>query len=290
MKAAAFEYVRPGSLAEACRLLAASGERETKIIAGGQTLVPLMAMRMARPDVLVDINGIPDLAGIRDLGDRLAIGAMTRQREVERSGAVAEKLPLLARAVRHVGHLQTRNRGTVGGSVVHGDPAAEIPLAALLLDATLVLRDAAGESEIPVAGFFEAAMVTNIRPDQILVEIRFPAPSAPRAGAAFLETASREGDFAIVAAAARIALGADGAVESAAVGVGGVAAAPVRLREVEDRLVGMPADAGTVGSAVADLERFIAPETDVHATAGYRARVARRMVANAVLEAAGAAS
>ena len=286
MKAAAFDYLRADSLDHACRLLAGAGDREYKVIAGGQTLVPLMAMRMARPDVLVDINGIAGLDGIGDRGDVVAIGAMTRQRAVERSEVVAARLPLLAQAIRHVGHQQTRNRGTVGGSIVHGDPAAEIPLVAVTLDASLVLRDLGGAREIGIDGFFEAAMMTGIAPDQILTEIRFPAWDHPRVGAGFVETASREGDFAIVAAAAQIALAPDGAVERAAIGVGGVAAAPVRLREAEAALAGGPADSGRTAAALERLDDFISPESDVHATAAYRARVARRLTARAVALAA----
>ena len=286
MKAAAFDYLRADSLDHACRLLAGAGDREYKVIAGGQTLVPLMAMRMARPDVLVDINGIAGLDGIGDRGDVVAIGAMTRQRAVERSEVVAARLPLLAQAIRHVGHQQTRNRGTVGGSIVHGDPAAEIPLVAVTLDASLVLRDLGGAREIGIDGFFEAAMMTGIAPDQILTEIRFPAWDHPRVGAGFVETASREGDFAIVAAAAQIALAPDGAVERAAIGVGGVAAAPVRLREAEAALAGGPADSGRIAAALERLDDFISPESDVHATAAYRARVARRLTARAVALAA----
>ena len=286
MKAAAFDYLRADSLDEACRLLAEAGDREYKVIAGGQTLVPLMAMRMARPDVLVDINGIAGLDGIDDRGDFVAMGAMTRQRAVERSDIVAARLPLLAQAIRHVGHQQTRNRGTVGGSIVHGDPAAEIPLVAVTLDASLVLHDLGGAREIGIDGFFEAAMMTGIAPDQILTEIRFPAWDHPRVGAGFVETASREGDFAIVAAAAQIALAPDGTVERAAIGVGGVAAAPVRLREAEAALAGGPADSGRIAEALERLDDFISPESDVHATAAYRARVARRLTARAVALAA----
>ncbi len=286
MKAAAFEYLRPDSLDQACRLLAEAGDREYKVIAGGQTLVPLMAMRMARPDALVDINHIAGLAGISDRGDHVAVGAMTRQRAVERSDVVVARLPLLAQAIRHVGHQQTRNRGTVGGSIVHGDPAAEIPLVAVTLDASLVLRDLGGVREIGIDGFFEAAMMTGIAPDQILTEIRLPVWDHARVGAAFVETASREGDFAIVAAAAQIALAPDGAVERAAIGVGGVAAAPVRLREVEAALAGGPADAGRIEAALERLDDFISPESDVHATAAYRTRVARRLTARAVAMAA----
>ena len=144
MKAAAFDYVRATSVDEICRLLADAGDTERKIIAGGQTLVPLMAMRMARPDMLIDINDVKELSGIEDRGDQIAFGAGTRQRAIERSDIVSNRLPLLAKAVRNVGHVQTRNRGTIGGSIVHGDPSAEIPLAALALEARMVLRDTSG--------------------------------------------------------------------------------------------------------------------------------------------------
>ena len=287
MKAAAFEYVRAESLDEACRLLAGSGER--KIIAGGQTLVPLMAMRLARPDMLVDINDLHELRGIRDLGDAVAVGAVTRQRDVERSDLVTRKLPLLAKAILHVGHQQTRNRGTVGGSVAHGDPSAEIPLVALVLDAELTVRDADGETNLSIDGFFEAAMVTGIEADQILTEIRFPVWRNGRIGSSFQETASRDGDFAIVAAAAQIALDGEGAVERAAVTVGGVAPAPVRLRETEAALVGRTPDGRAVEASLNGMEDMISPETDVHATADYRRRVARRLAARAVAAAAGEA-
>lgn len=280
MKAAAFEYVRAGSLDEACRLLAGSGER--KIIAGGQTLVPLMAMRLARPDMLVDINDLYELRGIRDRGDAVAVGALTRQRDIERSEMVAQKLPLLAEAIRHVGHQQTRNRGTVGGSIVHGDPSAEIPLVALALDAELTVRDADGETNLSVDGFFEAAMVTGIEAGQILTEIRFPVWQTGRFGSSFREVASRDGDFAIVAAAAQIALDEDGAVERAAVTVGGVAPAPVRLRETESALVGRAPDERAVEASLNGMEDMISPESDVHATADYRRRVARRLAARAI--------
>ena len=287
MKAAAFEYVRAESLDEACRLLAGSGER--KIIAGGQTLVPLMAMRLARPDMLVDINDLHELRGIRDLGDAVAVGAVTRQRDVERSDLVTRKLPLLAKAILHVGHQQTRNRGTVGGSVAHGDPSAEIPLVALALDAELTVRDADGETNLSIEGFFEAAMVTGIEADQILTEIRFPVWRNGRVGSSFQETASRDGDFAIVAAAAQIALDGEGAVERAAVTVGGVAPAPVRLRETEAALVGRTPDGRAVEASLNGMEDMISPETDVHATADYRRRVAHRLAARAVAAAAGEA-
>lgn len=286
MKAAEFDYVRATSLDEVCRLLADAGDQERKIIAGGQTLVPLMAMRMARPDMLIDIGDLAELVGIDDRGDAIAIRAGTRQRAIERSDIVSERLPLLAKAVRNVGHQQTRNRGTIGGSLVHGDPSAELAMACLALDAVLVMRDATGETEMPIDGFFEASMVTNIAPDQILTEIRIPVWAGRRIGTAFHETASRQGDFAIVAAAAQIELADDGTVSRAALSAGGVAPAPVKLRAVEAALAGKRPDGPAVEAAIAGLDDEIDPETDVHATADYRRRVARRLVSRAIADAA----
>jgi len=287
MKAAAFDYVRARSVDEICKLLADAGDEERKIIAGGQTLVPLMAMRMARPDMLIDINDVTELAGIQDRGDYISFGAGTRQRAIERSDVVSDRLPLMAKAVRNVGHVQTRNRGTIGGSIVHGDPSAEIPLAALALDATMVLRDLSGETEMPIDGFFEAAMVTNIEPQQLLTEIRIPVWQGARIGTDFHETASRQGDFAIVAAAAQIELSEIGAISRAAVTVGGAAPSPVKLRALETALVGVSPDG--IDALMNLVDQNIDPDTDVHATAAYRQRVARSLVSRALADAVGEA-
>ncbi len=285
MKAAAFEYVRAKSTEDVCRMLAINDERERKIIAGGQTLVPLMAMRLARPDVLIDINDLEDLSGIGMNDHHLTIGAMTRQREIERSDLVAQHLPLLAKAIRHVGHRQTRNRGTIGGSIAHGDPSAEIPLAALALDAAVVLRDLEGEQTMPIAAFHESAMVTALRPDQILTSVRFPVRDAARTGSGFQEIASRAGDFAIVAAAACLKLDGDGVVCDARLAAGGVAPVPVRLHEAESRLRKTAADADATDRALDGLDDLVEPESDVHATADYRRRVIRRLLERTIAEA-----
>ncbi|MEE2996276.1 MAG: FAD binding domain-containing protein [Pseudomonadota bacterium] len=288
MKAAAFDYVRAVDVEEVCRLLADAGDQERKIIAGGQTLVPLMAMRMARPGMLIDINDVEGLSFIEDKGDHISIGGGTRQRALERSGIISQRLPLLAKAVRNVGHIQTRNRGTIGGSIVHGDPSAEIPMSALALEGSIVLRSASGQTETPLEGFFEAAMVTAIEPDQILTEVRIPVWQSERTGTGFHETSSRQGDFAIVAAAAQIALSRDGSVCRAAITAGGVAPSPVKLRGVEKALIGrLPKD---LGPALDALDDEIDPDTDVHATAEYRSRVARRLVARAIMDAVSEAS
>lgn len=291
MKAAAFDYVRPTSLDEVCRLLAAAGDEEFRIIAGGQTLVPLMAMRLARPARLIDINAIPDLQGIRDLGDTVEIGACTRQAAVGRSDTVAQRLPLLAKALPFIGHRQTRNRGTVGGSICHGDPSAELPLVALTLDAVLVAHDANGESILPVDGFYEGPMMTGLGPAQCLAAIRFPVWSDDGAvGASFHEAAPRTGDFAIATAAAQIALSPDGACRRAAIGVGGCAATPLRLRAVEDALAGRPIDDDGIADALRDVEDGFDPESTVHAPAEYRRRLGRRLLERAIRDATAEAS
>jgi CO/xanthine dehydrogenase FAD-binding subunit len=284
VKAAEFDYVRVTSVAEACERLRAAGA-EAKLIAGGQTLVPLMAMRLARPTLLIDISDIPELVGIAVGPDGLSIKAATRQRAVERSAEVRARLPLLAKALRFVGHVQTRNRGTIGGSLVHGDPAAEIPLVAVALDATLVAQSAAGRAEYRAREFFQSAMMTALPPDHCLVEVRFPLWDESRGGTGFHEVASREGDFAIVAAAAQVALDPDGTCRRIAVAVGGAAPVPVRLRSVEADLSGKKVADAEVREALSGIDTLLEPNTDVHATADYRRRVARVLAERAILDA-----
>ena len=286
MKAAEFDYVRADSVAGACAALAAAGPgEEHKIIAGGQTLVPLMAMRLARPTLLVDIDGIAGLDGIARGDGEIAIGAMTRQRAAELSPLVQGELPLLAKALRFVGHLQTRNRGTVGGSLVHGDPAAEIPLVAVALDAGLEAEGTKGRRTYPADGFFEAPMVTAIGADECLTGARFPVWNGARLGTGFQEIASRRGDFAIVAAAAQLALDGDGRCARIAAALGGVAPRPVRIAALESALVGSALEDGDIEAALASVDAAIEPDDDLHASAAYRGRVARVLLGRAIREA-----
>lgn len=286
MKAAEFEYMRAASVAEVCEALANGGDAERKIIAGGQTLVPLMAMRLARPAMLIDINDIDELKGIAVKDGALVIGACTRQRQVELSPEVGENLPLLAKALKFVGHTQTRNRGTVGGSIAHADPSSEIPLTALTLDATFVAQSKAGGTTFAADGFFQFAMVTGLAPDQCLTEIRFPIwNGGGRVGTGFHEVSSRRGDFAVVVAAAQVELAADGTCTRAAIAVGGAAPAQVRIRGLEDALMSTNLDPGTVRDALALVDDAIDPDSDLHATADYRRRVARVLVERAILDA-----
>jgi len=287
MKAAPFEYARPATLAEACELLAAHGP-EAKLIAGGQSLVPMMAMRLARPAWLVDISRLAELqriappAGLAaDADGVFIVGAGVRQCVMEHDPLARANLPLLARALRWVGHVQTRNRGTIGGSVVHGDASAEIALVACVLDAMLDLRDSSGVTEIPAREFFLAPMVTAILPEQCLAEIRFPvwrgSEHALR-GCAFEEVSVRHGDFALVSACAQVALDADGLCRRAELGVGGAAPVPLALPEIGAQLIGLPLKEQTIADAAAAAADLIDPEGDLHATADYRRHLARVLV------------
>ena len=285
MKAAEFDYLRAGSLAEVCEALAAGGG-ERKIIAGGQTLVPMMAMRLARPTMLIDINAVTGLQGIAAGDGTLTIKAATRQRQAEHAPEVRTHAPLLAKALPFVGHQQTRNRGTVGGSIVHADPAAEIPLVALTLDATLMARGVDGEFEIDIDGFFQAPMMTALEPAQCLTEIRLPVWNGGAAvGTGFQELSVRDGDFAIAAAAVQLALDGDGNCIRAAVGVGGAGATPLRLDAVAEALLSTRLGDQAVRDAAALVPGAVEPDSDLHASADYRRRVAGVLVERAIVEA-----
>src|SRR5689334_3602058 len=211
MKPAPFEYYAPAGRAEALALLAEHGG-EAKILAGGQSLVPTMNFRLAQPAILVDLNGVADLFGIRAGADGgVVIGAMTRQRTVERSALIAECAPLVAETMPHIAHPQIRNRGTFGGSLAHADPAAELPALAVALDAQMRAQSQSGERLIPAAEFFLGIFTTALEPEEILAEILIP-PLPARTGTAFEEMARRHGDYALAGAAAVVTLGDDGTV------------------------------------------------------------------------------
>jgi CO/xanthine dehydrogenase FAD-binding subunit len=284
MKAAPFEYTRVASLAEACALLAEHGG-DAKLIAGGQSLIPMMAMRLARPAWLVDINRLDELKHVELRDDALVVGATVRQCVIERNADAVRSLPLMNKALKWVGHVQTRNRGTVGGSIVHADPSAEIPLVACVLDATLVLQDTSGPSEVAAREFFFAPMVTAIAPEQCLAEVRFPVWKAARVGCSFEEVSIRHGDFAIVSACAQVALDADGKCIKAALGIGGASPFPHALPEIGAMLEGKVPDDMLLEDAAVAVADLIDPDGDLHATAEYR-RFLARMLAMRVLKAA----
>ena len=296
MKAAPFEYACPATLAEACELLAAHGP-DAKLIAGGQSLVPMMAMRLARPAWLIDIGRLAELqciaapsAALRSgEGGYFIVGAGVRQCVMERDPLARASVPLMARALRWVGHVQTRNRGTIGGSIVHGDVSAEIALVACVLDAMLELRDTSGVSEVAAREFFLAPMITSIAPEQCLTEIRFPVWRDPgneaARGCAFDEVSVRHGDFALVSACAQLVVDADGRCLRAELGIGGAAPAPLALPELGAQLVGSRLNEQAITAAAAAAADRTDPEGDLHASADYRRHLARVLVAR-VLQAA----
>ncbi len=282
MKAAEFDYVRADSVDEVCRLLDGAGG-DGKVIAGGQTLVPLLVMRLARPTLVVDINAIGALQGFALDADGVVIGAATRQADALADPALRRGAPLLEKALKMVGHPQTRNRGTVGGSLANADPAAEIGLVARTLDATLVARSTKGERNIPAGEFFMGAMTTALAPEECLTRVRFPVwRDLDRVGTAFDEMSVRRSDFALVAAACQLALDRDGVCRRAALGFGGVESAPVRASDAEKRLIGTRLEAGDIAAAAKDVQDAIEPLSDVHASADYRRRVAGSLAARVI--------
>jgi len=283
MKPVAFDYVRPTSISEACAVLA--GDDGARIIAGGQTLIPMLAMRLARPTRLVDIARIVALAFIRDEAEGVTIGAVTRQCVAERNPIVATKLPLLARALPWVGHHATRVRGTVGGSIANGDPAGEIPLVAVTLQATITVQDAAGSAEVAAGEFYLGPMITALPEGAIVTHIRFPVWQEGRTGTGFHEVSARRSDFAFVASAAQVALDADGCCTALSVGIGGAADTPVRLDAVSEALVGSHLGEMEVQEAVVAATQVLETVDDLHASAAYRKRVAATLARRAILDA-----
>jgi aerobic carbon-monoxide dehydrogenase medium subunit len=281
VKPPVFRYLRPDSLEEVVAALAEHGD-EAKPLAGGQSLIPAMNFRLAQPSVLVDLELVEDLRTMRHEDGTLHFGAMVRQRHVERSAEVRDVCPLLSEALPWVGHPQNRHRGTIGGSIVHADPAAELPAVAVALDATIELMSTRGSRIVPAATFFDGPFSTAVEADEVVTAVRFP--TARRTRAACLELAPRRGDFAVagVAALVRFADG-DGAVEDVGLAAFGVAAVPVRLVEAEAQVRGAeltPDVAERAGAAsAADVER---PTTDIHATGDYRRRALTELVRRAL--------
>lgn len=282
MKAAPFEYSRPVDVAEACALLAS--DENARVIAGGQTLVPMMAMRLARPSRLVDVAHIPNLSFIRDDDGALTIGAVTRQCVAEHSPLVRDRLPLLARALPWIGHTATRARGTVGGSIANADPAAELPLLALTLDATLSYRGADDTGEIPAAEFFIGPTITTLPAGALLTQVRFPVWGG-RVGTGFHEVNARRSDFAFASAAAQVEIADDGTCTRIALGIGGVTDMPVRLDEAEQALIDTALEPQAVREVVRGALEAIECADDLHASADYRRRAAVTLAMRALADA-----
>jgi carbon-monoxide dehydrogenase medium subunit len=282
LKPCSFEYHRPRTVTEAVELLATL--ENAKVLAGGQSLMPMLNMRFVMPDHVIDLNSIDELTYLREDGEKIVIGAMTRQRDIELSPIVRARLPLLSEALRFTGHTQTRNRGTFGGSLCHLDPAAEQPAVALTCDAEVVATSRRGKRTIPIAEFLVGYMTTQLAPDEILTEIRLPA-SPPKHGYAFIEFVRRLGDFAQASVAVLMVPNRDGSIERSAITVGAVGSLPMRLSAGEAALQGKPPeDAHFARAAEACAELDVVE--DVHTNAAYRRQLARLLTQRALRRAA----
>jgi carbon-monoxide dehydrogenase medium subunit len=266
MKPARFEYVAPTTVDAAVAALAAANG-EGKVLAGGQSLLPLLNFRMTRPAVLVDLNGIKELSFIERRGDSVAIGALTRHREIEHSPLIASNLPVMSAAMRHVAHLAIRNRGTIGGSLSHADPAAELPMMAMFYGACLVVQGPAGRRAIAAKDFFVDALTNCLEPEDIVVEIEFPI--LQHDGWAFEEVARRFGDFALASIAVSVRRGKFG-IEDARVAVMGVADTPLRLEHIEQQLCEVGVDDRMPDRFSEWVTSSVTPNSDLHASSEYR--------------------
>jgi carbon-monoxide dehydrogenase medium subunit len=275
MKLPEVEYEAPTTVAEAVDLLAEHGD-EASVLAGGQSLIPLMALRLARPAVLIDINGVDELAGVSATDGQVAIGAMTREYVAEESVTVADAVPLLAAALPLIGHEAIRSRGTIGGSLAHADPAAELPAVARALNAEFVVRGPSGERVIPAAQWFEGYLTTSRRPDELLVEVRFPT-ARKDTGVSFTEVARRHGDFAIVGLAASLVL-SGGVISDARLAFAGVSEVPVRATAAEELLAGERPSAELFDEAARRATEDLDPPADLHGSSDYRKTVAAAVV------------
>jgi CO/xanthine dehydrogenase FAD-binding subunit len=284
MKPAPFNLLRTKTVDEDLSVLQAHGE-EAKILAGGQSLVPLMNFRLAQPHNLIDLNGVRGLDQIKFDDQALSLGAMVRQRDIERSPAIAERLPKLREAIGQVGHPAIRNRGTVGGSLVHADPSAELPLLAVALDATFHLRSAQASRSVAAKDFYQGYLLTDIAPDELLVALDFHLPPAD-SGWCCTEIARRHGDFAIVAVAVLLDCGRDRSIDFARVALGGVGPAPLRMIAAEQALLGERPGAELFRAAGDVAAQAVEPPADIHASSSYRRHLAGVLVRRALTTAA----
>jgi aerobic carbon-monoxide dehydrogenase medium subunit len=283
MKMPPFDYARPSSVSEAVALLAA--HEDAKVLAGGQSLVPMLAFRLASPSLLVDLGRLAELRRIEISDQGLVLGAMTRWCDILADARLRKAHPLLVAGVEHVAHYQIRNRGTVGGSLAHADPAAEMPGLALVCDAQIATVGKSGERVIAAASFFKGPLMTALAPDEIIVEVRLPAwPAARRWG--FREFARRRGDFAMAAAAVWYDQDAQGRARDAHVGAIGVSDRPLRLAPVEAVLKGRVIDEAAIAEAEAAAAAAVDPPEDIHASAAYRRALIGTMVERALRDAA----
>ncbi len=285
MKPAPFAYAAPAERGAVLSLLD-EHRGDAKLLAGGQSLVPLMNLRLAQPSLVIDLSRVDGLDEVRSGDGWLAVGAMARQAALERSALVAHSAPLLAAALPLIGHVATRTRGTLGGSIAHADPAAELPAVLLALDGELVAESVRGERIIAASAFFLGTFTTALAEDELVTELRLPV--TPTHSSAFVEVSRRHGDFALVGAAVSLQLEGSGLCEAAAIALCGVAPVPVRMVEAEQALVGRPVgDAEVLREVANSISTGVEPGSDVHASAAYRKKVAGTVVARALKQASG---
>ncbi len=280
MKPASFQYVRASSIDEALAGLAGHGD-DAKVLAGGQSLIALMNLRLVRPAVLVDINRLSDLAYIRQENGTLAIGALTRQSTVELSDVIARLCPLMAEAIRFVAHRPIRNRGTVGGNLAHADPTSELPAVAVALGATFVARSQTGQRTIAADDFFVAPLSTTLAPNELLTEVRIPVWPAGQ-GWSFMEVSPRAGDYALVGVAATLRA-AGGVCQAARLVYSGVGPRPIRVAKAEQALVGCSSREATFREVAEVAAGQVDPSSDFHATAEYRRDLVRVLTRRALM-------
>jgi carbon-monoxide dehydrogenase medium subunit len=267
VKPPAFEYRVAESVEAAVAMLADAGG-DAKVLAGGQSLVPMLNFRLLRPAILVDINRIPGLASIEEEGDAIRVGALTRHYQLETSAVIATHLPVLRAAMAHVAHLAIRNRGTIGGSLTHADPAAELPMMALLLDATISVESPKGRRTVAARDFFLGALSVALEPDELVTEVVFPK-LPPNTGWGFEEVSRRHGDFALAAVGVTLTV-TDGTIAQARIAIAGADERAVRASEAEALLKGQALEAKLLDAACGAARAAVNPNTDLHASAGYR--------------------
>ena len=279
MKAAAVAYRRVSTLPEALELLA--GDADARVLSGGQSLLPMLNMRLLRPDILLDITELPELRTVREHDGVLSLGALVTYRELERSALIAAKAPLLSQAVRHVGDLQVRNRGTIGGSIAQADPTAELPLACLVLDGRVTVASVRGSRQVNLADFLLGPYETALADDELVTEVQV---SMGPGRSAFAEATRRHNDFAIVSAAAAGVVAADGRIEQLSAGLGGVADTVVLVPGAAAAVTGRQPDEEVLAAAVEICQTEISPMSDIRASADYRRHLAGEYFRRVVIE------
>lgn len=284
MKPAPFTYIAASSLDQALSLKAEYGD-EARFLAGGQSLIPAMNFRLARPAVLIDLNGLAELAGIdRSEGKTIRVGAMTRYRALERDAGFLQACPLFADALPHIAHPQIRNRGTIGGNLSHADPASELPALATAMQARMKIKSSKGERELDASEFFAGLLTTSLEAEEMLTEIAFPAPK-PRSGSCFMEVARRRGDFALAGVAAIVVLDEQGQCTEVRLALCGVGETPVDASDAAASLIGQRCTEAAIETVAADVRNAIDPPGNVHASADYQRHIAgvltRRALATA---------